>query len=147
MAEYTPDEGAELIPDEGAMAKLIPYQVAQALQSNTLGGGGRPREGKGAVGFEGAVMVKGWLVEVPGTNPAMVRFYTDSGFTEWLEVPSSAILHQVPGAEDPDAEKRSIIWVRREARITLCRSSFASSLETDQDSRVYRDPTVARQPR
>ena len=144
MAEYTPDEGAmaALTPDDVATRVLTgPAPISMILNA----------QGKfvsqGDVGFGGAVMVKGWLVEVPGADPAMVRFYTDSGFTEWLEVPSSAILRQVPGAEDPDAEKRSIIWVRREARITLCRSSFASSLETDQDSRVYRDPTVARQPR
>ncbi len=142
MAEYTPDEGAMAAPIPDSIAERVIHSAD--VPTTSFGGGG---VGKGAVGFEGAVMFKGWLLEVPGADPAMVRFYTDPGFTEWLEVPSSAILHQVPGAEDPDAEKRSIIWVRREARIALCRSSFAHSLETDQDSRVYRDPTVARQPR
>ncbi len=142
----------EPITDEGAMAELTPDDVATRVLTGSPFISMIPNDQgnfvpQGDVGFGGAVMVKGWLVEVPGATPAMVRFFTDSGFTEWLEVPTSAILHQVPGSKDPDAEKRSIIWVRREARITLCRSSFAYSLETDQDSRVYRDPTVARQPR
>jgi len=73
----------------------------------------------------GAVMFKGWLEAVPEASPTKFRLYTDPQFLEWLEIPSDAMLHQIPGSDDANAERRSVIWVKREARITGCRSGEA----------------------
>lgn len=95
-------------------------------------------------GGAGAVRFKGWLTDV---DPKTVRLYTDPQFLEWLEIPPGAILHRIPGSDDLDPERRSVIWVQRDARITGCRSGSAfwfSQLEEetadDPTSRWPRPP-------
>lgn len=127
----------------GSDGYFVPDEVAQKVKA---GAGSPVTSGSSTPGeedSEGAVMFKGWLLA--DAAPGRIRFFTDPGFREWLEIPSSAILHQMPGAADPNAEKRSIIWVKREARITLCRSGCAYLFQ-EQEAFLDRDPT-ARQPR
>ncbi len=105
----------------------------------------------GAPDFKGAVMFKGWFFAV-GEAAATARLYTDSSFMEWLEMPSDAILHRISGSKGLNAEMSSIIWVKREATITFCRSGCAHwfqgpEAEAELEALPHRDPTDIRWPR
>jgi hypothetical protein len=96
-------------------------------------------EGAGAVKFEG------WLAAGETVEDGY-RLFTDADFLEWLMIPSNALLHQIAGSDRKDhGEGRSLIWVKRHARITWCRSGFAHEFG-EMEAGDRDDPTASRPP-
>jgi hypothetical protein len=56
----------------------------------------------------------GWVK----TDGDSLRLFTDPWFVEWLEIPTSAVVHQVKGVERPHDEFRSTLWVLASADVT-----------------------------
>jgi hypothetical protein len=71
--------------------------------------------------------------------PAVLRLFTSPTFLEWLEIPEDEILARIPGAQLD--EGRSVVWVRREARIRRCQSGCAYWF-ADAQEKVRDDPTA-----
>lgn len=63
---------------------------------------------------EPVVTFTGWVK----TDGETLRLFTHPWFVEWLEIPTSAVVHQVKGAERPHAEFRSTLWVLASADVT-----------------------------
>lgn len=78
---------------------------------------------------EGCISFKGFLSEprMCGEDDAVHRLYTDHTFWTWLEILASDIRAQI--AVPPDGfDPRSVVWVRREAKVARCQVSEAYEL-------------------
>lgn len=108
----------------------------------------------GAGGY-GAVRFEGWLgPNAAAPDDTRFRLFTDAHFMTWLEIAADDLLHQIPGVgvKTEHPEGKSIIWVKREARITRCQSGAAfwfdqMGLEVGDHTTWYGDPTGADRPR
>lgn len=98
-----------------AEPELLPDPLAVALGSEC----GSP---------EGYISFKGFLSEPqPCASGKVHRLYTDDTFWTWLEIRANDIRAQI--AVPPDGyDPRSVIWVRREAKVTRCKVSEAYDL-------------------
>jgi len=88
---------------------------------------------------DGAVMFRGWLLKDPPATHDTIRFYTDPHFTDWLEIASKAILHQIQ-SDGAEGEGRSVIWVKPDTTITKCRSRKAHQFPETEDDPTVRSP-------
>lgn len=105
---------------------LIPDSVAQKLAP----------DGELA---DTAVTFRGWLSAKDDGDPltgGIYRVYTSPWFDEWLEIKSGDLLFKMPTTES------SIIWVKREARITKCHAAQACHF-AEQEAELGADPTAA----
>ena len=88
---------------------------------------------------EGASMFKGWLG--PATD-GVRQMFTDSQFLEWLVIAETDFVFQLQGDE---SEGKSVVWVKREARITRCQSGLAHEFaEIEAKASSIDDPTASR---
>jgi hypothetical protein len=81
---------------------------------------GRLSDAVALIGFLGSSPLEGY-----------VRLYESLALTHWLEIPRTDLVDRSSAAGDPDPTVgESIIWVNRDALLTLCESVRASYFES-----------------
>jgi hypothetical protein len=97
----------------------------------------------GSQHFDGASKFEGWVGSISddanATDP--FRLFTQPSFMEWMEIAQADLLFQIqPGPQDPLG--RSVIWVKRDARIRKCQSGRACWFEDMLRMTPADDPTA-----
>ena len=81
---------------------------------------------------EGYVSFKGYVAP---ENHGLHRLYSDDSFQRWLAVNPQDIVAQI-SVPPNDRDTRSVIYIRREARVIMCQVSKAYEVDSGGNERL-----------